>query len=194
MAIPDDAAARHAAIRIPLPRSTGVLGRLVSWYSRRAYGDVLDNALVLLHHGPALRATLLFEKRVARFHQLDPGLKQLAVIASAATIGCGWCMDFSYFLAHSQGMDLDKVSQVPHWRDSNRFTPLEQQVLEYTEAMTATPPTVTDAMVAALAAQLGVPAVVELTKMISIENERSRFNSALGLRSQGFSDRCRQPG
>jgi alkylhydroperoxidase family enzyme len=56
--------------------------------------------------------------------------------------------------------------------------------------MTATPPTVTDEMVARLNKVLGVPAVVELTMMVAIENERSRFNSALGLTSQGFSDRC----
>jgi hypothetical protein len=26
--------------------------------------------------------------------------------------------------------------------------------------------------------------------MIAVENQRSRFNTALGLTSQGFSDRC----
>jgi len=29
--------------------------------------------------------------------------------------------------------------------------------------------------------------------MIAVENQRSRFNSALGLTSQGFSDRCEVP-
>jgi hypothetical protein len=31
---------------------------------------------------------------------------------------------------------------------------------------------------------------VELTLMMAIENERSRFDCALGLTSQGFKDRC----
>jgi hypothetical protein len=35
--------------------------------------------------------------------------------------------------------------------------------------------------------------VVELTMMVAIENERSRFNSAPGLKSQGFSDVCELP-
>jgi hypothetical protein len=36
--------------------------------------------------------------------------------------------------------------------------------------------------------------VVELAMMVAVENERSRFNSAFGLTSQGFSDRCELPG
>ena len=63
----------------------------------------------------------------------------------------------------------------------------------YAEAMTATPPEVTDEMVASLDRQLGHAAVVELTMMVAIENERSRFNSAMGLASQGFSDVCELP-
>ena len=82
------------------------------------------------------------------------------------------------------------LREVPRWRESDVFTPLEREVIAYAEAMTATPPQVTEEMVDGLVAGLGVPAVVELTKMVAVENERSRFNSALGLTSQGFSDRC----
>jgi hypothetical protein len=35
---------------------------------------------------------------------------------------------------------------------------------------------------------------VELTTMVAVENQRSRINAALGLRSQGFSDTCAVPG
>ena len=73
------------------------------------------------------------------------------------------------------------------------FTPVERRVLEYAEAMTSTPPAVTDAMAGALRADLGVDGFVELTMMVAVENERSRFNSALGLTSQGFADRCELP-
>lgn len=182
--------ARLGALRVPVIPPSGLFGRLIAWYSRRVYGDVLDNLLVLLHNQPVLRAIVGFEKRVAKFDSLDPDLKILAVTASAAAIGCSWCLDFGYYLAHSQGLSLEKVREVPRWRESDAFTRLERMVLAYSEAVTATPPEVTDEMVAALNDELGVPAVVELTIMIAIENQRSRFNSALGLTSQGFSDRC----
>ena len=48
-------------------------------------------------------------------------------------------------------------------------------------------------MVAPLRDALGDEALVELTMMVAIENERSRFNAALGLVSQGFSATCQLP-
>ena len=81
---------------------------------------------------------------------LDQNLKSYAQLASAGAIGCWWCLDFGYFMAHNDGLDLAKVREVPRWRESDVFTPLERDVLEYAEAMTVTPPTVTDEMVAHL--------------------------------------------
>lgn len=52
--------------------------------------------------------------------------------------------------------------------------------------MTATPPAVTDELVAALRFHLDVAQLVELTELIAVENWRSRVNAALGLESQSF--------
>jgi alkylhydroperoxidase family enzyme len=73
------------------------------------------------------------------------------------------------------------------------FTPLERDVLEYAEAMTNTPPTVTDELSGRLLDQLGAAALVELTAMIAFSNFATRNNNALGIRSQGFSDACEIP-
>lgn len=182
-----------STFRIPKASVTGLYGRAMSAYARRAYGQIPDNAYVLWHHRPVLKAVLKFEQRVARWSALDPNLKSYAQLASAGVIGCSWCLDFGYFLAHNEGLDLDKVREVPRWRESDVFSPLEREVLEYAEAMSTTPLTVTDEMVARLIDQLGIPAVVELTQMIALENMRSRFNSAAGLQSQGYSDVCELP-
>jgi alkylhydroperoxidase family enzyme len=99
-------------------------------------------------------------------------------------------MDFGYWMGHRKGLDTAKLEEVPRWRESAAFTPLERQVLAYAEAMTATPPEVTDEMTEELRTELGDDAFVELTMIIAVENERSRFNSALGLTSQGFKDQC----
>ena len=52
---------------------------------------------------------------------------------------------------------------------------------------------VTDEMTEALRADLGDDGLVELTMLVAVENLRSRFNSTLGLSSQGFSESCRVP-
>jgi alkylhydroperoxidase family enzyme len=182
-----------STFRIPKAAITGLYGRMLTTYARRAYGQVPDNAYVLWHDRKALKAVLSFEQKVAKFDVLDKDLSVLAQLASAATIGCSWCMDFGYFVAHGEGLDLAKVSEVPRWRESDVFTKLERDVMSYAEAMSVTPLTVTDGMVASLIERLGEPAVVELTMIVAIENERSRFNCAAGLKSQGFSDVCELP-
>jgi alkylhydroperoxidase family enzyme len=70
------------------------------------------------------------------------------------------------------------------------FTPLEREVMGYAEAMTQTPPTVTDDMVAELLRQLGAAAVVELTAFIALANMNARGNVALGIESEGYADSC----
>jgi AhpD family alkylhydroperoxidase len=140
-----------------------------------------------------LKAVLGFEQKVAKWDRLDEHLKSYAQIASAGVIGCSWCLDFGYYKAHDDGLDLAKVREVPRWRESEVFDDTERAVLEYSEAMSTTPLAVTDEMVAGLIERLGVEAVVELTQMIALENMRSRFNSAAGLRSQGYSDVCELP-
>lgn len=182
-----------STFRIPKATIAGPYGAAVLWFCRRTFGEAPDNLYVLWHHRKVLRATLAFEQKVARFDALDPHLKTYAQLASAGAIGCSWCLDFGYFMAHQDGLDEGKVREVPRWRQSEIFTELERDVMDYAEAMTATPPTVTDAMVERLRERLGDAGVVELTKMVAIENERSRFNSAMGLASQGYSEVCELP-
>jgi AhpD family alkylhydroperoxidase len=182
-----------STFRIPKAPITGLYGKILSTYARRTYGQVPDNAYVYFHQPDVLKAVLRFEGKVSKWDRLDPTLKSYAQLASAGTIGCSWCLDFGYFMAHNDGLDLAKVREVPRWRESDVFTPLERAVLEYAEAMSTTPLTVTDEMTAHLLEQLGAPAVVELTQMVALENMRSRFNSAAGLQSQGYSDVCELP-
>ena len=187
-------AARRAAARVPLEVPSTLFGKAVAWYSRRTYGDVLDNGLALLHHRKALWAVLSFERKVDRWDALAEDLRVLALMASSAAIGCSWCMDFGWWAAQHKGVDPSRLDEVPRWRESEVFTALERQVMEYAEAMTVTPPTVTDELAADLRAALGDEAFIELTLTVAVENERSRFNTALGLTSQGFKDRCELPG
>ena len=182
-----------STFRIPKAELSGVKGRLMAAYSRRTFGQVADGLYVMNHHPRLMNTIFRFESRVAKWTALDADLKSYAQLASAAVIGCTWCMDFGYFMSHNDGLDEAKVREVPRWRDSDVFDARERRVLAYAEAMSVTPLEVTDEMVADLVADLGAKAVVELTQMIALENMRSRFNSAAGLASQGFSDVCELP-
>jgi AhpD family alkylhydroperoxidase len=184
---------RVQTARVPLEHPGSLLARALNFWTRRAYGQEMEPMLALLHHRRVTTTVARFEMGVAKWSRLDTGLKELAQLSVASQIGCSWCMDFGYYLSRTNGMAVEKLEQVAEWRGSTVYTPLERKVLEYAEAMTATPPTVTDEMVEGLRADLDDAQLVELTEIISVENLRSRTNSALGLTSQGFKSQCDLP-
>jgi AhpD family alkylhydroperoxidase len=179
--------------RVPQAEITGVYGAVLTRFSKKMFGVVPDALGVMWHNRPVLRFSLGLGQKAAKWHECDEDLKSYAHMAVASLIGCSFCLDLGYFQAHNNGLDETRAREVPRWRESDVFTPLERDVLEYAEAMSTTPLTVTDAMVARLVDQLGPAAVVELTQMVALENMRSRFNSAAGLQSQGYSDVCELP-
>ena len=176
--------------RIPQAEITGLYGVVVKRFSKRMLGRVPEPLGVYWHHRPVLRATMGLGAKAQRWHACELSLKSFAHMAVAAQIGCSWCLDFSYFQAFNEHLDLDKAREVPRWRESAVFTPLERAAIGYAEAMTDTPPTVTDAMVAELLRQLGEAALIELTTFIALANMNSRGNVALGIESEGYADSC----
>jgi alkylhydroperoxidase family enzyme len=179
--------------RISLQPPRTIVYRLAEWYSRRSWGVVADPLAAMGHNPRVLMTDARFETSLKRWNKLDRTLKALAEMTSAVSIGCSWCVDFGYWSSTNEGVDQVKLRDVPRWRDSDVYTDLERQVMAYAEAMTSTPPSVTDEMVAGLRRELDDAELVELTMMVAVENVRSRFNSALGLTSQGFKDRCEIP-
>jgi alkylhydroperoxidase family enzyme len=159
----------------------------------RQLGAVPEPVEVTYNNPKVAVSSQEFSAGVATWDAADTSLKTFAHMAVAAQVGCGWCLDVNYFLARNQNLDVTKASQVPRWRESDVFTPLERDVLEYAEAMTSTPTTVTDELSASLLERLGPAALVELTVFIGFANLASRVNTAHGVTSQGYSDACEIP-
>ncbi|MFF4732723.1 carboxymuconolactone decarboxylase family protein [Streptomyces mirabilis] len=156
-------------------------------------GTVPEPVEVLWNHPELAEANQEFSAKVGTWDAADASLKTFAHMAVAAQVGCSWCLDINYFHALNQNLDLTKASQVPRWRQSEVFTPLERDVMEYAEAMTNTPTTVTDELSARLLDRLGPAAMVELTVFIGFANMATRCNTAHGITSQGYSDACEIP-
>ena len=74
------------------------------------------------------------------------------------------------------------------YRDSDAFDELQKRVLDYAVALTTTPDSATDEMVADLRKRLDEKQLVELTTMIAWENFRARFNRGFDVAAQGFSE------
>jgi alkylhydroperoxidase family enzyme len=157
------------------------------------FGAVPEPVEVMWHNPKVALAGLELGGKAGEWDAAEESLKSFAHMAVAAQVGCSWCLDINYFQAQNRNLDMAKASQVPRWRESEAFTPLERDVLEYAEAMTNTPPTVTDELSARLLDRLGAAAMIELTAFIAFSNLSTRSNTALGIESQGFSAACEIP-
>jgi alkylhydroperoxidase family enzyme len=176
--------------RIPAAEITGVKGMLIKRFAQKSLGQVPSSLGVYWHNPKVLMGMAGAGSKVQKWDACDEQLKSFAHMAVAAQVGCSWCLDFNYFEAHNKSLDMDKAREIPRWRESEMFSPIEREVLAYAEAMTLTEPAVTDEMVASLRGQLGDAAVVELTAVIGFANLTTRSNVALGIESDGFAAAC----
>jgi alkylhydroperoxidase family enzyme len=132
------------------------------------------------HNPPVMEAALELGMKADTWSAVDASLKSFAHMAVAAYVGCSWCLDIGYFTALNQDLDPAVASQVPRWRESDAFSPLERDVMEYAEAMSSTPLTVTDELSARLLDALGEAGLIELTAYVAFSNFSTRNNVALG--------------
>jgi alkylhydroperoxidase family enzyme len=179
-----------SSTRIPPAELTGLYGALVKRMSRKMFGEVPEPVGVTWHNRKVLNFSFGVGRKAQKWDHCDENLKSFAHMATASLVGCSFCLDFGYFHAHNEGLDVDRAREVPRWRESDVFTPLERDVMEYAESMTQTPPTVTDELSARLLNVLGPAAMVELTAFIALANFMARSNVAMGIGSQEFSAAC----
>ena len=170
------------ALRVPKAElTTGLSESMI-----KQFGVVPEPLEVTWNNPKVAEASLELGGKVSEWDAADASLKSFAHMAVSAQVGCSFCLDVGYFKAQNQDLDMAKASQVPRWRESEVFTPLERDVLEYAEAMTTTPPTVTDELSARLLDRLGPAAMIELTVFSAFSNFSTRSNTALGDRVAGL--------
>ena len=95
-------------------------------------------------------------------------------------------MDSNAAGGQREGASDEKIAAVASYHDSELFTPAERAALELADAMTATPPNVTDELFARLQDHYDEAQIVELAAIVAQENYRSRFNTTFRIESQGM--------
>jgi AhpD family alkylhydroperoxidase len=174
--------------RLDAPERPGALARLSGWYSRRTYGADLAPTDAWAHTPGLLAGYAAMELAFDRSRRLDETLKVLAELKTSTVTGCEWCIDFGSMLSRAKGVTEQQVRDLPRYRDSEAFTELEKLVLDYATRMTRTPTEMSDELFENLRRHLDEAQIVELTTAVALENLRARFNFALGIESQDFSE------
>jgi alkylhydroperoxidase family enzyme len=158
--------------------------------ARKMLGDVPESLGVLWHNQQVLNFGFGLGRKTKKWDACPQELKTFAHMAVSSYVGCSACLDLGYYEANNHGLDMAKAREVPVWRTSSRFTELERDVLEYAEAMSTTPLTVTDELSERLLQALGPAGLLELTSFIALANFYTRSNVAVGIESAGLAARC----
>jgi len=178
------------------PKQAGLLTRVMYRVARRRFGEVPEPFTVAAHHPRLLIANAVHEMLLdSGSKKLPKNVRELAVLWTARTVGCSWCVDFGSMLQRLDGLDVDRLKEIDNYATSPRYTDDERAAIAYANAMTTDPHTVTDEQVEDLRTRFGDDGVIELTYQIGVENMRARMYSALGITEQGFNsgDACRVP-
>ncbi len=99
---------------------------------------------------------------------------------------CAFCIDANSLRLAQRSGAMAKVQEVAQWRDSALFSPAERVALAYAEAVTSTPPVVTETEKEALHRHFNDDQITEMTALIAFQNLSARFNAALDIPSQGL--------
>jgi alkylhydroperoxidase family enzyme len=97
-------------------------------------------------------------------------------------------MDIGSAVGRNVGITEEQLRGLADYRTSPAFNDMERLVIAYAEEMTKTPVDVPEALFSELRRRLDAAQIVELTAAIAWENYRARFNHALDIGSQGFSE------
>src|SRR5215471_6343746 len=95
-------------------------------------------------------------------------------------------MDINSSRGMSHGATFEKLLAVERFRESPLYSPSERAALAFAEAVTRTPTNVTDAEFDAVRQHFTTPEIVELAWTVALEHFRAKFNTALGVQSQGL--------
>lgn len=91
-------------------------------------------------------------------------------------------------MGRQSGISQEKLHALADYARSPLFSPIERLCLEYADHMTRTPVAVPDELFAQLRERFTPAQLVELTATLAWENYRARYNHALGIESEDFSE------
>ncbi|MBJ7518222.1 MAG: carboxymuconolactone decarboxylase family protein [Solirubrobacteraceae bacterium] len=171
-----------ATTRRPLTRLTFAMAR------RRFAGKVPEPMRVAARHPQIYRSYLGMEMGLDKASKVEFRLKELASIKAAAMTGCEYCIDIGSWFGREHGVTEQQLLDLPRYRESPAFDEVERLVLDLAVGMTRTPVDVSEQLIEDLREHFTDEQVVELCGAIAVEQYRARFNWALGIGSEGYSE------
>lgn len=172
--------------RLPFVDATtsGVDVELVRAVQKRRGGNLLNLDRQLLHSAPVASGWNHFFASIRTCGILDGGLRELVILLVAVLNRAPYEFIQHVPIALAEGLTQPKLDALQDWRASTLYSPVERDVLAYTEAMTLqvqVPQPIFDAV----RGRFTDRELVELTATAAAYNMVSRFLEALQIEPEG---------
>src|SRR5918996_226960 len=122
----------------------GPLRKVAYGVARRRLGRVPEPFAVAAHHNKVFGAMSGFEMALERSKRVPVRYKALGELRAAMVVGCEFCVDIGSMIARESGLTDDELKELVDWRASERLDEIDKLVLEYADAVSATPVEVSD--------------------------------------------------
>ena len=146
-------------------------------------GSVLHLYQMLLHSPPLAEGWLAFLTAVRHKLSLPGDLRELVIMRVAILNGAPYEAEQHAPIALAEGLSQAQLDALGDWPTAQVYTPLQQDILALTDAMTRDIQ-VPEERISALREQLGEKCLVELVATIGAYNMVSRFLEALQIHSE----------
>lgn len=170
----------------PIDRPSGLLGRLMSWVSRRRLGKVIMPMRVVYNRVPRMyNVSYAFFRMQRSGMKLDVPTQLLATCWVSMVNRCRFCIDIAKAGAVIERIGLEKFDALPAYRSDPRFDDRERAALAYVEEATRDRG-VSDATFEWVRKHFDEREIVELTLLACIENFYNLMNLSLGIEEDGL--------
>jgi len=145
-------------------------------------GSVLHLYQMLLHSPPVAEGWLNYLTAIRQKSSLNGAIRELVIVRVAQINGAQYEADQHIPIALKEGVSQEKIDELENWRDSDKFTAVERNILELTDQMT-TKVHADKRLIEELSSEFSHQELVELVATIAAYNMVSRFLEAFGIHS-----------
>jgi len=145
-------------------------------------GSVLHLYQMLLHSPPVAGGWLNYLTAIRQKSSLNGAIRELVIVRVAQINGAQYEADQHIPIALKEGVSQEKIDDLEKWRESDKFTAVERNILELTDQMT-TKVHADKRLIEELSSEFSHQELVELVATIAAYNMVSRFLEAFGIHS-----------
>jgi uncharacterized peroxidase-related enzyme len=159
---------------------TETVGEIYDRYVRQR-GNVPNMFRTVAHRPEILQTMIAHMEAVLNTGTLPTSLKELVIVRTSQMNGCEYCLASHSLLAKKLGYSDAQIASLPHFEDSESFTPREKSALRLAERLTRNERPLDDAELADLKTHFSEGEIVELMAASGLFNYFNRFNNLLAM-------------